>query len=350
MAFTFGVPQGPTLIAGFAAPNDGFAELEDGYAPSWAADNDECITAFSGASVTLTYAPLPPETPVCSVAIDCTTASVTCQSTPEVFQLFEGSTSGRLVGTFDATGGATPVFTDASSALTDTYYACTMNSAGATACTSVPEISALACPAPPPPPPPTATSIAIETSPFWSGSTVTAVITLNEAAPAGGTWVELSTSDPLNQGRPTGLTVPWEVTVPAGATSVTFPITAAASALTSSVLTATLATSTYATMVTTTNGPFLLTGGDGVLELYFKTPTPSGASVSFTSTAPSVAEIPATLALTPGATKQSVPVTRRAYGSDAVTATYEGIDSSADVYFILTPKVPPGGNCTGICQ
>src|SRR4029077_8164850 len=66
----------------------------------------------------------------------------------------------------------------------------------------------------------TLSALSIGPTVISSGSTATGTVTLNGAAPAGGASVALSSSN-------TGIaTVPPSVTVPAGATSATFTITA----------------------------------------------------------------------------------------------------------------------------
>jgi hypothetical protein len=148
----FSVPYGQPgagVVAGFAALNDGFGDLEGGAAPSFAADNNVCMTEINSATLTVTYAPMPPETPVsCKAADTCNGSTVTCNWSPDVFELFatDSKRSSVLVATVDARGGATPVFADPAGSPTTSYSACTINSAGATACAPVGLKSVVPCP------------------------------------------------------------------------------------------------------------------------------------------------------------------------------------------------------------
>jgi hypothetical protein len=83
-------------------------------------------------------------------------------------------------------------------------------------------INATAAATPPPPatPPagPTVASVTLSPAAVTGGTTSTATVTLSAAAPAGGAVVTLASSNP-------SVTVPANVTVEAGATSASFPVT-----------------------------------------------------------------------------------------------------------------------------
>lgn len=88
-------------------------------------------------------------------------------------------------------------------------------------------------PSPPPPPPatgPTLTAVQVSPSDVVQGDPSTGTVVLSSAAPAGGFLVDLQSD------APTIATVPASVTVPAGATRASFPITTSAQATGSSLI------------------------------------------------------------------------------------------------------------------
>src|SRR6185503_13345457 len=91
-----------------------------------------------------------------------------------------------------------------------------------------------------PPPPPAATLAGFQVNPtaVTGGTSSTGTVTLSNAAPAGGTAVSLSSN------QPGAASVPSSVSVAAGATSATFPITTFPSGGTTVQLAATLGGST----------------------------------------------------------------------------------------------------------
>jgi hypothetical protein len=131
------------IVTGFASLDDGFPDLMSDTA-TWAVDNNSCRTTLSDIAMTLTFQPMPPETPICTAAISCNSATVTCGASPETFQL--ENAAGTVLATFDGTGGATPTFTVPNTGLPDAYTACTVSSSGATACAPVTFVSDVACP------------------------------------------------------------------------------------------------------------------------------------------------------------------------------------------------------------
>jgi hypothetical protein len=346
----YGPLSSPRLVAGFAADNDGFADLSDGETQSWAADNNACQSTLSEAHVILTYAPMPPETPICTESLNCTTATVTCASSLETFQLWEGS-GGNYIAGFDGTGGATPTLTDPNSAYGDTYSACTINAAGASTCAPVLLTNYVPCPTPPPPPPPSPSSMVVGSSPFWSGTSASVVLTMS-APVTSETVLLLTASDPSGHGQATGLSAPFDVIVPAGQSSVTFSITASASPLPFVVLTA---GGSFSILVRIATGPFVMAqGSNQTLSFIFASPAPSGSVITLVDPAPTIFASPASVTVPAGSRALSVPLTvGSAYGTDTIVATYEGSTASVTLRNLqpLPPGIkPPPIRCVGLCQ
>jgi hypothetical protein len=88
------------------------------------------------------------------------------------------------------------------------------------------------------------------------------------------------------------------------------------------------------------------------VDLTLRDPAPSGAIASFVSTKPSVYTVPSTATAAAGATTLSAPLTRVAYGSSTIVATYAGTTETATVYNEPpAPHVnPPPVHCVGLCQ
>ncbi|PYQ71049.1 MAG: hypothetical protein DMG01_26400 [Acidobacteria bacterium] len=136
-----------------------------------------------------------------------------------------------------------------------------------------------------PPPPPAATLSAFSVSPtsVVGGASATGTVTLASAAPAGGTVVSLSSN------QPGAASVPASVTVTAGATKATFPITTFASAGTTVQLAATLGSTTLFAALGVTQGsaPPPPSSGTATLTVTAKgrsgeriTSTPAGINVT----------------------------------------------------------------------
>src|SRR5207248_5460054 len=95
---------------------------------------------------------------------------------------------------------------------------------------------------------PSLSSVRVDQCRVMSGTSVQGTVELNSMAPAGGLIVTLSDNS-------SAVTVPASVTVPAGATSATFPVTTTAvTADTPATISATLGT-TQSTTRTVTAGP-----------------------------------------------------------------------------------------------
>ena len=92
---------------------------------------------------------------------------------------------------------------------------------------------------------PSLSSVRVDQASVTGGTAATGTVVLNSVAPAGGLVVPLSDNS-------TAVTVPASVTVPAGATSATFPVTTSAvTAVATATISATLGTTQSATLAVT---------------------------------------------------------------------------------------------------
>jgi IPT/TIG domain len=243
---------------------------------------------------------------------------------------------------------------------TDTFLGCTWNPAiypsqtswlnaiapGMNGCDSAPtSVTISPPPAPPPPPPPIPASFAIQSAPFWSGTTSAATISLSAPATSD-TPVAFNVSDPTGLGRPTGVTIS-ATTVAAGETSAAFSISASASALPSVQLTVTANGESYAGTILVATGAFMMSNAGASLTLAFRSPTPSGSVVTFTDTDSSVASVAGSVSLAAGATTASVPIAIGSYGTAKITGTYEGTTFTTSVVHLapIVVKPPPPSKC-----
>jgi hypothetical protein len=190
-------------------------------------------------------------------------------------------------------------------------------------------------PPPPPPPPPVPSLVGVETYPFWSGTTSTAFVTLNEPAPST-TAVTISASG--------GITVPAATTVPQGQTTATFSIAASAT-VTSDVITVTANSQSLSGVIPVATGSFIMTGTPTSLTLYFRNPAPSESVVSFTDSDPAVARVPSSAKIATGVTTANVPVTKAGIGVTSITGTYEGSTYSTSVFVPPPPINSPPPKC-----
>lgn len=205
-------------------------------------------------------------------------------------------------------------------------------------------------PSPPPPPaapPPVPSVVQLEASPFWSGTSTTAVVQLTEDVTSG-TVVSLAASDPLGLGRPTGLTLSGPVTLTSGETA-TFTVSASANALPSVDLTASANGASLTLVAPIATGSFVMSpeASPFSLKLTFRSPVPSGSVVTFTDSDPAVAGVASSVTLTNGVLTQSVPLTKGTVGSTTITGTYENSSYSAGVVVApdKTPPPPPPPKC-----
>ena len=96
---------------------------------------------------------------------------------------------------------------------------------------------------------PSLSSVRVDQSRVTGGTALQGTVELNSMAPAGGLVVALSDNS-------TAVTVPASVTVPAGATSATFPVTTSAvTANTTATISGTLGTTQSATLALTPGDP-----------------------------------------------------------------------------------------------
>ncbi len=150
LSANFGRPAYAAVVAGFEA-DDGFGDPTDPNA-GYAQDNNRCLTQMSDVMLDLTYAPLPPETPLsCRATIVCDTATITCNGSPSVFELHVDNGYGQdvIAGTVDLTGqaaAAPPTFVIPVGFDTP-YRVCTV-SGGVRACVVAPIVSTTACSVP----------------------------------------------------------------------------------------------------------------------------------------------------------------------------------------------------------
>lgn len=164
------------------------------------------------------------------------------------------------------------------------------------------------------------------------------VVTLNAPAPVGGASVTLSSAN-------SGLVgVPASVTVAAGATTASFPVTTGGVDVTTQVV----VTGTYggsatctptlnpASALSLTVNPTSVVGGPtvtvtGLFHLNGKS-GPSGAVISLSSSNTSAATVPATATVAPGTGSITFPITTYAVGSSqsvTISATYNGMTVTA---------------------
>jgi hypothetical protein len=208
-------------------------------------------------------------------------------------------------------------------------------------------------------PPGTATpaalaSLAMASSSIAGGATTTGTVTLTAPAPSGGATIRLSGS---LEGR---VVTPANVTVPAGSTSATFPITAPSVAATSYVLIQAglgFTAGTQATLLEirpASAGPTLsgfsvsptdiVSGSStqGIVQLV--TPAPAGGGVvTLTSSNSSVLQVPSTVSVPAGNSSTSFTITTSAtsvFTTVEVDASAGGVTRSAFVNLAAGPTAP----------
>jgi hypothetical protein len=176
------------------------------------------------------------------------------------------------------------------------------------------------------------TSVSATPNPIFGGAGSTGTVTLTNPAPTGGWTVNLSSSDPNYVG------VPASVTVAAGATDATFPITTIAYYATyTAAITATSETSKAEVEVTVetekvssisfaTNPVIGNAGITGTITMSLPAPT-GGWTVTLSSNKPTFAVVPASVTVAAGASSATFPITTKEYSSTytaAITATSDG--------------------------
>src|SRR5437660_671798 len=163
------------------------------------------------------------------------------------------------------------------------------------------------------PPPPTVVSLVPNPLAIQQGATGTFTLTINAAQPT-------DTSIPLTNSAPSVLQAPGSATVPAGQTSVTFPVTGlilgsatVTAAINSTSVSATVSVASPPTVVTALTPGTLMTpkGAPGVLHVTVSPAPTEPLSVSLTSNNSTVATAPATItaSLNGGSASATVLVT-----------------------------------------
>jgi hypothetical protein len=197
---------------------------------------------------------------------------------------------------------------------------------------------------------PTVASVTVSPTSVVAGTSATGTVTLTGAAPSGGATVALTSSNTSIA------TVPASVVVPAGATSATFAVTTVVSSLTSTVaLSAAYHDSTQSAQLTVTGvaglasisvSPASLDGGGtatGTVALNNAAPS-GGATVTLSSSSPTVASVPASVTVAAGGTTATFTVTTTSVASPTtvtISGTYpSGVTASA------TLTVNPPGNAS----
>lgn len=216
------------------------------------------------------------------------------------------------------------------------------------------------CTATIPAPAPALASVGLNPATVPGGASSSAAVTLTAPAPAGGAIVSLTSS---NTGA---ATVAATLTVPAGATTATTTsvATSAVSATTTAVISAVYlgvtrsatltitaaAPPSTAALDTVSLGPSSVQGGSSASATVTLTaPAPAGgAVVSFSSSNPAVATVPATLTVPAGVNSRVVvnfvstsPVASTT--SAVIAASYNGITRSATLTVTVPPPPQPGG-------
>jgi hypothetical protein len=181
------------------------------------------------------------------------------------------------------------------------------------------------------------------------GPGVTGTVSLGGPAPAGGALISLSSSSP-SVTFPSGRTV----TVPAGSRSATF--TMASSAVVTSIpvtISAIYHTITQKASFTLVNKFSLVSispitiigefgGHAGVGTLTLSGPASDGTVVNLLSVNPALLKVPATVAVAPGATTATFPISANHVAADTVvnvTGTMAGIARSAAVTIKAQPAI-----------
>ena len=168
---------------------------------------------------------------------------------------------------------------------------------------------------------PSLSSVTVDQASVTGGTAATGTVVLNSTAPAGGLVVPLSDNS-------SAVTVPASVTVPAGASSVTFPVTTSSvTAVAAATITATLGTTQSATLAVTPGPVPILSfvslttqnviGGASATGRVFLSAAalPGGAVVTLTSDSPAVT-VPASVTVPADDVAVLFPVT-----TSSVTAT-----------------------------
>jgi hypothetical protein len=203
-------------------------------------------------------------------------------------------------------------------------------------------------------------SVSLNPATLQGGASGSATVTLTAPAPSGGAVVSLAS------GNTSAASVPASLTVAAGATSGTTSVTTnAVTSTTTSVISATYNGLTRSATLTVTApappapdaaldtvsvSPTSVQGGSSASTTVTLTaPAPTGgAVVSFSSSNPAVATVPATMTVPEGVNSRVVvqfvstsPVTATA--TSVISGTYNGVTRSATITVTPPPPPQPGG-------
>ncbi len=196
---------------------------------------------------------------------------------------------------------------------------------------------------------PVALTLTIEPTAVESGSPASGKVTLGAPAPDGGAVVALSSTDPALA------TPPASVTIPAGATSATFPIATQFDPRTVDLaITATyrgafrtaplrLLPDLRPTLVGLIMDPFTVVGRMSARAVisFSRVVPPAGVEVSLTSSRPDVVEVPASVFAQPGRLLDFFSVQTRAvtvFTEVTITATYRGASRTAKLRVLPAPR------------
>ena len=191
-------------------------------------------------------------------------------------------------------------------------------------------------------------SLNVSSNVLWTGQTFTGTITLNEPAASGGTTVTLSTLGEGEGGVAAAgvITAPASVSIPAGRTSATFPISVAASATTETVYFSTTGPdgATQSTSVGLHTGQIFLTspgqlvsGETAVILIFVREPAPeSGGIISLSTNHADAISIPAQVPLPGGNTSATFAVTAlkvtKVVIGVTISASYGGNSSTSEPF------------------
>lgn len=215
------------------------------------------------------------------------------------------------------------------------------------------------------PPLPALTGLSVSPTSVAAGGSATGTVTLGSPAPSDGVAVSLGSN------QPGSASVPGTVTVPAGATSATFPVTTSAtSGATTVQLAATLGNSTQfaslsittsssATLSSVTLSPTTVTGGSsstGTVRL--TAAAPSGGTVVALTDDSSAVTVPSSVTVSAGSTSRTFTATTTAVSAQTtatISGTAGGVTRSASLTVNPpTPAAPslqsPANGATGVAQ
>jgi LmbE family N-acetylglucosaminyl deacetylase len=196
---------------------------------------------------------------------------------------------------------------------------------------------------------PASSFLTVSPTTVQSGGTAQGIVNLAAAAPAGGTQVALASSDP------TSASVPPSVTVAAGASSATFPITAGAVATATAVTitasfasgpgTATLTVQPPPGVATLVLSPATVAGGTSSQGTVTLTGAagPQGTLVQLATTDSSLTNVPASVTVPAGATSASFAIaTASVTTPSTATLTATAGSSSASALLTVNPLALSG--------